>query len=621
MLHPFLDNVFKILQVVLTLFLFIVSSLVTTHVASAAEDMNKIVSAVSTVKGTQTEIRLKGLQPFVSSVYQLPKPDRVIVDVADAVTAEDFIIPADLPYRVGMTKVPGAKPVITRFEFFVPGLVSFSSKQEGPETLLVLETKEPPSLPPGNSPPGAASGTPQFTGVKIEKSKQHTTIQLGFDRKVENIQKQTTAKNPQENPQLILDIDQVAVDDQLLTTKTLNAAVSEVKVARRGGGLRISLTSASDTLFPYTLSENDNGVEIVVGEGEVKDQVSTIIGQHRNIESQLPEIKPLEAKLSPQGREQQMQDAFNFSGYNKERISVEFQKMDLHNVFNFLRQVSGVNIVVDESVEGSLTLVLDDVPWDFALDIILNLKGLEKEDRFNTLVIYPKGKEFKWPEQAQNNLSFKADSAVIEKEALVIQQQERQSEGTVEAKEFISKGIQAEKREDFEKAVSFYELGLEKWPQNVRLGNKISAIYLVRLQQNAKALYFAKRTLMVAPKDQVALLHAGIACANMQDTAQADQYFSRSVQTVKPSQEALMNYAAFKEDRKSYTEAMSLLSQHDQLYGKSLDSMVASARITDKMGSSHQADTLYQSILNSGFQVPPDLKKYIQGRVSLKSNL
>ena len=81
-----------------------------------------------------------------------------------------------------------------------------------------------------------------------------------------------------------------------------------------------------------------------------------------------------------------MQDAFNFSGYNKERITVEFQKMDLHNVFNFLRQVSGVNIVVDESVQGSLTLVLDEVPWDFALDIILNLKDLEKEERFNTQI-------------------------------------------------------------------------------------------------------------------------------------------------------------------------------------------------------------------------------------------
>ena len=105
--------------------------------------------------------------------------------------------------------------------------------------------------------------------------------------------------------------------------------------------------------------------------------------------------------------------------------------------------------------------------------ITLNLKGLEKEDRFNTLVIYPKGKGFIWPEQAENNLSFKADSAVIQKEALVVQQLEKQPEGILEAKAFIAKGIKADQREDYETAVLQYEQGLDKWPKNVSLANKI----------------------------------------------------------------------------------------------------------------------------------------------------
>ncbi|MDD2468992.1 MAG: hypothetical protein PHI97_33905, partial [Desulfobulbus sp.] len=142
----------------------------------------------------------------------------------------------------------------------------------------------------------------------------------------------------------------------------------------------------------------------------------------------------------------------------------------------------------------------------------------------------------------------------------------------------------------------------------------------VRLQQNAKGMYFAQRALTIDPKNQVALLHAGIASANMQDLSQADHYFARSVRTGKPLQEALWNYAAFKEERKSYGEALSLLNQHDQLYGKTLDSMIAAARISDKMGNTSQASKLYRAILTSGFPVPPDLAKYIQGRVALKSN-
>lgn len=617
MLHSFP----KISQRSVRIFLFLVFCCISTHVSLAEEAVNQIVSLQSKVNGNQTEIRLKGVKPFVSSVYELPKPERVVVDVADAELGGSFVLPQNMPFRVATTKVPGASPIITRFEFFVPGLVSFSSKQEGAESLLIIETKAAPG-PSIQAGPAAPINAPiQFTGIDVKKAKKQTIVQIGFDRKIVHYEKQTLSKDQEQNPRLIIDVDQVSVTDQLLTTKNVNTSVARVVTARRGSGLRITLFSASGTLFPFTIAIKDNGLDILVEEGEAKDQVSKIISQHQNIESQLPDINPLEAKISPQAREQQMQDAFNFSGYNKERISVEFQKMDLHNVFNFLRQVSGVNIVVDESVKGSLTLVLDDVPWDFALDIILNLKELEKEERFNTLVIYPKGKGFVWPQQAQNDLSFEADSAVLEKEALVIQQQEKQPEGVVEAKEIITKGIKAEKAEDYEKAVVLYEKALEKWPKNIHLANKISSIYLVTLHQNAKAMYFAQHALNFDRNNQVALLNAAIASANMQDSVQADQYFSRSVQARKPLKESLLNYASFKEERKSYNNALSLLSKHDQLYGKNLDSMIAAARISDKMGNASQANKLYRAILTSGFRVPPDLEKYIQGRIALKSNL
>ncbi|MDD2465749.1 MAG: secretin and TonB N-terminal domain-containing protein, partial [Desulfobulbus sp.] len=520
MLHPFSNSVSVTPQLSLRIFFILVSCLIAPQVSHAEDGINQIVSMQSKVNGNQTEIRLKGVKPFVSSIYELPKPERVVVDVADADLAANFVLPKDTSFRIATTKVPGTNPLITRFEFFVPNLGSFSSRQEGADTLLVIESKGTPSTALNAEPDSSGNKQIEFTGIDIKKSKKQTVVRIGFNHKIVHYKKETTAKDSGNNPQLIIDIDQVSASDQFLTTKKVNTTLSKIITAQRGSGIRVTLVSASDVIFPYTISEKDDGLEIFVEEGGVKDQVSKIIGQRQNIESQLPDINPLEAKLSPQAREQQMQDAFNFSGYNKDRISVEFQKMDLHNVFNFLRQVSGVNIVVDESVQGSLTLVLDDVPWDFALDIILNLKGLEKEERFNTLVIYAKGKGFKWPEQVANNLSFEADSAVIEKEALVVQQQEKQSDEVVEAKTLIAKGMKAEKQENFENAALIYEHALDKWPDNTRLANKISALYLVRLQQNAKGMYFAQRALTIDPKNQVALLHAGIASANMQDLSQ-----------------------------------------------------------------------------------------------------
>ena len=57
--------------------------------------------------------------------------------------------------------------------------------------------------------------------------------------------------------------------------------------------------------------------------------------------------------------------------YTGEPISVNLKDVDLKDFFRLIHEISGLNIVLDPSVKGSVTLVLDDVPWDQALDIVL----------------------------------------------------------------------------------------------------------------------------------------------------------------------------------------------------------------------------------------------------------
>ncbi len=312
-----------------------------------------------------------------------------------------------------------------------------------------------------------------------------------------------------------------------------------------------------------------------------------------------------------------MQDDFSFSGYDRERISVDFYKMDLHNVFRFLREISGTNIIVDESVQGTLTLALDNVPWDFALDVILNLKDLRQEERFNTIVIYPKEKGFAWPGKAEGTLSFQADEEIAQQEALVITQMEQQPAGLVEATQLIAKGSELEKQHNPAMAVELYEQAFEKWNTNAKLANRIAAIYLVDLRQNAKALHYAKQALAINKKDSVAALNAAIASANMRDMQAAAGYFDMSTQGERPSQEALLSYALFSEEGRQYDQAVRILDKHDALYGKSLDAMVARARIFDKKGAGAQAVQTYRSILASGIALPPDLSRFIRARVGM----
>ena len=76
----------------------------------------------------------------------------------------------------------------------------------------------------------------------------------------------------------------------------------------------------------------------------------------------------------------------------------------------------------------------------------------------------------------------------------------------------------------------------------------------------------------------------------------------------------------FSEDNQDYLEALLLLSRHEDLYGDSLDTMVARARIFDKEGNSEKANAEYRAILLSGYKMPPDLARYIKGRLAMEAS-
>jgi type IV pilus assembly protein PilQ len=77
-------------------------------------------------------------------------------------------------------------------------------------------------------------------------------------------------------------------------------------------------------------------------------------------------------------------------GYQGEKLSLNFQNVEVRSVLQVISDFTNLNIVVSDSVSGSLTLRLKDVPWDQALDIILNTRGLDMRKNGNVLWIAPR---------------------------------------------------------------------------------------------------------------------------------------------------------------------------------------------------------------------------------------
>src|SRR5215469_8439840 len=81
------------------------------------------------------------------------------------------------------------------------------------------------------------------------------------------------------------------------------------------------------------------------------------------------------------------QQASSGPKYTGEPISVNLKDVDLKDFFRLIHEISGLNVVLDPDVRGNLTIVLDDVPWDQALDIVLKNNSLSRQLDGNVLRI------------------------------------------------------------------------------------------------------------------------------------------------------------------------------------------------------------------------------------------
>ena len=77
--------------------------------------------------------------------------------------------------------------------------------------------------------------------------------------------------------------------------------------------------------------------------------------------------------------------------YTGERLSLNFQDIATRAVLQLLADAGGVNMVVSDSVQSSVTLQLRDVPWDQVLDIVLTTKGLDMRRDGNVIIVAPPG--------------------------------------------------------------------------------------------------------------------------------------------------------------------------------------------------------------------------------------
>ncbi len=584
---------------------------------------NFIISDVKTsLQGNNLSMQLMGNTEPAYTVSERFSPFRVVVDIANASFAKGVIgdgssIPANDFVTLNVSEVALDSTKISRFEFTLADSHTYTVKRNGSILNLTFTTNTE----------NQKTTLVKFTDIKISSTPTSTTILLEANNLISEYTVETLGANENLPPRMYIDVNNANFSELIDSKEVGTGSLDKIRISSRDNGGRIVFNSATNNLFDYSVIPVETGLKIVINE-------TTSINSKNNSDNSPADetLKQLlksseELATSPENNQfnqekntkQSSVDKINaaFLGYKKDRISVDFYKIDLHNVFRLFREVSGLNILVDEGVSGNITIAMNDVPWDFALDVILNLKELSKEERHNTIVIYPNDKGFSWPSDsaASGNLIVEADPEIINQEELIIEQSANQSKEIILAKEILAKAKTLEAKGDFTKAAEAYANANELWPENAKIVDRLTTIYLVNLKMNARALHFAKRSLDLDQNNTEAALYAAISSANMGRTAEAAEYFRQSISSTPPAREALASFAAFSENNGNNDSALKLLKKLHEHYGESIESMVAVARILDKQGEYELANKQYSAILTSGFQMRPALRSYIVDRI------
>ncbi|KGO34310.1 hypothetical protein JT06_09140 [Desulfobulbus sp. Tol-SR] len=627
---------------VLSLLLFFSTSAVMAAEAIPGKDktsLYQISKIQSDLQGDVLNLSIVGNSEPVYTVSERFSPFRVVLDIANAafdksVNLQSKIISDNKFVSLKTSVHSDQDPAVTRFEFTIADSHNYKITRDG--YLIKVQVVPTAGGPAGEktAPPSSSSASTAITDISVKTSPAETLVTLVASSPVTNYTSDTITGSKNEKPKMYIDIENVNISE-LIREKKVGTAVDKIRVVQQGNGARFIFDSASSSLFDYSVTDKSGQIVVSIKEDSAlpgqtasadKDQ-KTSRSTDKTLDSLIGETESIlakEGKKSDKNAEATdpkvaIEDTFSFAGYDKQRISVDFYKIDLHNVFRLFRQFTDINIIVDEAVTGSLTLALTDVPWDFALDIICNLKDLKREERFNTIVIYPNKKEFIWPDRLEDNLAVQADPGIVEQDALIIEQSANLPKEVLQAQEILRNAQTADENENFEEAAELYEQAYKLWPANARISNRLATIYLVNLGVNAKAVHYAKESLKQEPGNNRAALYAAIGSANMQRNSEALEYFTQSISGNPPMKEALISFSTFCENNGQNDQAIKLLDKYSASYGETMDTMIAKARIYDKLGDSKKAVNQYKSLLASGFPLPPDLKKYIHGRMAASS--
>jgi type IV pilus secretin PilQ/predicted competence protein len=398
-------------------------SLLANRVTATPDPTSPAVRVTAKITPESVRIVARSTAPFTYSTSR-PNDRLIVIDLPGAVAAEDSHAQMLSRANVGSYRlVPYANGSKTglRLEVMLSGPAQPRIERTSNDELdLVFDTPDAAFAPVSARKPAILHSAPaRISRVSLSSQGKQASVQI--DGSGDFHYHATRVDNP---TRLVLDF----ADTTLVGTANTIAGDSALIRNIRLGQFQADVARVVIELerwSPYTVTASKTGLNVTFGSSSNLSSVQTTALRAENAKPASVNSAAAEASVLPLPT-WLTQPAFGFASqapaappvpapsqqsqpmatstpsmtpsaaaqtspkYTGEPIRVNFKDVDLQDFFRLIHEVSGLNVVLDPSVKGSVTLVMEDVPWDQVLDIVLQNNNLDKQLNGNVLRIASK---------------------------------------------------------------------------------------------------------------------------------------------------------------------------------------------------------------------------------------
>ncbi|PKD40059.1 type IV pilus secretin PilQ [Methylomonas sp. Kb3] len=333
------------------------------HVALVHADDGAINNLeFSTLAGNQVQVQLEMDGPIVEpKIFQTDNPSRIALDFAGVksnLAKKSFPINQGAAGTVYVVEASGRTRVIINLVEKVP----YETKIEGNKFYVVLKssgTVAAVNRAVQQAPVAKDSVISKFLPEQNIKSIDFRRGPNGEGRLLLGLSAANTVVDAKQNAgKVVLSFLNTKLPESLVKSFDVSdfaTPVQKIEASPRGDSVNIVITPNKGN-YDYSSYQSDNLLTV--------------------------EFRP----LTPAEKEAQQKEKFPYIG---NKLSLNFQDIEVRSVLQILADFTELNIIAADSVAGNVTLRLNDVPWDQALELILKSKGLAKRQNGNVVMVAP----------------------------------------------------------------------------------------------------------------------------------------------------------------------------------------------------------------------------------------